>query len=160
MSPRDETHQLSPEESVAKGIVLLINDLFGIDAQARAHNLNLAERDRLRQQHARPLLDVIRRHLEAAREQALPASKLGGAVAYTLGQWERLKRFLNYPDLELSNNLAENSMRGWRWAGRTGFTSVACRLGLKWRPFFSDGDLPATGHSRSQLPECCSAWLG
>ena len=107
-----EAHQLSPGDSVAKGIVLLIDDLFGIDAQARAQNLDLAERDRLRQQHARPLLDVIRQQIEAAREQALPASKLGGAVAYTLGQWERLKRFLDYPDLELSNNLAENSMRG------------------------------------------------
>jgi transposase len=73
-----EAHQLSPGESVAKGIVLLIDDLFGIDAQARAQNLNLAERDRLRQQHARPLVDRIRQEIEAAREQALPASKLGG----------------------------------------------------------------------------------
>jgi transposase len=107
-----EAHQLSPGESLAKGIVLLIDDLFGIDAQAREQNLDLAERNRLRQQHARQLLDVIRQHIEAAREQALPASKLGGAVTYTLGQWERLKRFLDYPELELSNNLAENSMRG------------------------------------------------
>jgi transposase len=97
---------------VAKGIVLLIDNLFGIDAQARAQNLDLAERDRLRQQHARPLLDAIRQQIEAVRKQALPASKLGGAVTYTLGLWERLKRFLDYPELELSNNLAENSMRG------------------------------------------------
>jgi hypothetical protein len=26
--------------------------------------------------------------------------------------WKRLIRFLDYPELELSNNLAENSMRG------------------------------------------------
>jgi transposase len=107
-----EAHQVCPGESVAKAIVLLIDDLFGIDAAARAQNLDLAGRDRLRQQHARPLLDVIRQQIEAAREQALPASKLGGAIAYTLGLWERLKRFLDYPKLELSNNLAENSMRG------------------------------------------------
>lgn len=107
-----EAHQVSPSESVAKAIVLLINDLFEIDAEARAENLDLAERDQLRQQHARPLLDVIRQKIEAAREKALPASKLGGAIAYTLGLWERLKRFLEYPELELSTNLAENSMRG------------------------------------------------
>jgi hypothetical protein len=107
-----EAHQVSPGESVAKGIVLLIDDLFGIDAEARAQNLDLAGRDRLRQQQARPLLETIRQKIEAAREQALPASKLGGAVAYTLGLWERLKRFLDYPELELSTNLAENSMRG------------------------------------------------
>jgi len=107
-----EAHQVSPGESVAKGIVLLIDDLFRIDAQARTQNLDLAARDQLRQQQARPLLDVIRQQIEAAREQALPASKLGGAIAYTRGLWERLKRFLDYPELELSNNLAENSMRG------------------------------------------------
>ena len=103
---------MCPGESVSKGIVLLINDLFGIDAEARAQNLDLAARDQLRQQQARPLLETIRQQIEAAREQALPASKLGGAIAYTLGLWERLKHFLDYPELELSTNLAENSMRG------------------------------------------------
>jgi len=107
-----EAHQVCPGESVSKGIVLLINDLFGIDAEARAQNLDLVARDQLRQQQAGPLLETIRQQIEAAREQALPASKLGGAVAYTLGLWERLKRFLDYPELELSTNLAENSMRG------------------------------------------------
>ena len=107
-----EAHQVCPGESVAQGIVLLIDDLFGIDAEARAQNLDLAARDGLRQQQARRLLETIRQKIEAAREQALPASKLGGAIVYTLGLWERLKRFLDYPELELSTNLAENSMRG------------------------------------------------
>ena len=107
-----EAHQVSPSESVAKGIVLLIDELFGIDAEARAQNLDFAGRDRLRQQRARPLLETIRQKIEAAREQALPASKLGGAIAYALGFWGRLTKFLDHPELELSTNLAENSMRG------------------------------------------------
>lgn len=107
-----EAHQVCPGESLAKDIVVLINDLFGIDAEARAQNLDLAARDRQRQEQARPLLERIREQMEAAREQALPAGKLGGAITYTLGLWERLRRFLDYPELELSNNLAENSMRG------------------------------------------------
>ena len=32
-------------------------------------------------------------------------------MGYALGQWARLTPFLDYPELELSNNLAENSMR-------------------------------------------------
>ncbi len=106
-----EAHQLCPSESVAKGIVLLIDQLFGIDAEARAQNLDLAARDSLRQQQARPLLDTIHLAIEAARGQALPSSKLGGAITYTLTLWKRLTRFLDYPELELSNNVAENSMR-------------------------------------------------
>jgi transposase len=49
--------------------------------------------------------------MEAARGQALPSSKLGNAIAYTLTLWTKLTRFLEYPELELSNNQAENSMR-------------------------------------------------
>ena len=41
----------------------------------------------------------------------LPASALGKAVSYTLSLWEKLTRFLEHPELELSNNWAENSMR-------------------------------------------------
>jgi transposase len=106
-----EAHQLSPGENVAKGIVILIDQLFGIDAQARAQGYDWAARDVLRQQQARPLLDTIKQEIEAARRQALPSSKLGNAITYTLGLWAKLTRFLDYPELELSNNLAENSMR-------------------------------------------------
>src|ERR1700730_3772891 len=38
-------------------------------------------------------------------------SALAKACNYTLTLWNRLSRFLEYPELELSNNLAENSMR-------------------------------------------------
>jgi transposase len=107
-----EAHQVSPGESTAQSIVTLIDGLFRIDAEARAQKLDWGGRDRLRQQQARPLLETIRQKIEAARGQALPASKLGGAIAYTLGAWEKLKRFLDHPELELSTNLAENSMRG------------------------------------------------
>jgi transposase len=41
----------------------------------------------------------------------LPASALGKAASYTLTLWPKLTRFLEHPELELSNNLAENSMR-------------------------------------------------
>ena len=79
---------------------------------ARENGYDLAARHRWRAEHAPQLLETIRQALEAAQKQALPASKLGKAVAYALGLWPRLERFLQYPELELSNNLAENSMRG------------------------------------------------
>jgi len=49
--------------------------------------------------------------MEAAQAAALPASALGKGIAYTLSLWHKLILFLDYPVLELSNNLAENSMR-------------------------------------------------
>jgi hypothetical protein len=50
-----EVQRLCPSESVTKGIVRLIDQLFAIDAQARAQNCDWAARDALRQQ-ARPLV--------------------------------------------------------------------------------------------------------
>ena len=106
-----EAHKVCPGETVAKGIVILIDQLFGIDAEARARDYDLAARHALRQQQAPSLLDTIQQQIEAARGQALPSSKLGNATTYTLALWPKLTRFLDYPELELSNNLAENSMR-------------------------------------------------
>jgi transposase len=106
-----EAHKVSPGETIAKGIVRHIDDLFGIDAEARAQGLDLAVRDELRQELARPLLQTIQTAVEAARASALPSSKLGQAATYTLGLWSKLELFLKHPELELSTNLAENSMR-------------------------------------------------
>ncbi len=60
----------------------------------------------------RPLLLSMEAELKKLSREALPASALGQAVNYTLSLWVRLKRVLDYPELELSNNQAENSMRG------------------------------------------------
>ncbi len=49
--------------------------------------------------------------IESCPRSALPASALGKVCHYTLTLWTKLTRFLEHPELELSNNLAENSMR-------------------------------------------------
>ena len=96
---------------MATRIVARIDELFSIDAEARSANLDHAAHHRLRLERARPLLDLLKPQIEAARQDALPASALGRAAQYTLALWPKLTRFLDYPELELSNNLAENSMR-------------------------------------------------
>jgi transposase len=103
--------KLNPADLAAIGIVARIDELFDIDAEARARNLDHAARHALRLERSRPLLEILRPQIEAARTAALPSSALGKAANYTLGFWQKLTRFLDYPELELSNNLAENSMR-------------------------------------------------
>ena len=103
--------ELNPKDPLAMPMVERIAELFAIDAQARQQGLSLEARDALRQEKARPLLEVIREQIEAAYRQVLPSSQLAKACRYTLSLWDKLTRFLEYPELELSNNLAENSMR-------------------------------------------------
>ena len=106
-----EAVQLNPRDPVATPIVARIDELFAVDAEARRREVGLTGRHALRQERAKPLLDDIRSKIEAAQSIALPASALSKAYQYALALWRKLTRFLDYPELELSNNLAENSMR-------------------------------------------------
>jgi transposase len=103
--------KLSPEDRVAAQLVARINELFAVDAEARNADLSDEQRHVLRGERSRPLLEVLKKEMEAARATVLPASALGKAVNYTLSLWHKLILFLEHPVLELSTNLAENSMR-------------------------------------------------
>ena len=81
------------------------------DAEARRKALTIAARHVRRKEIAKPLLDEIRSKIETAHPVALPSSALSKACQYALTLWSKLTRFLENPELELSNNLAENSMR-------------------------------------------------
>jgi transposase len=105
-----EAVQLNPQDPVASAIVARIDELFAIDAEARCQGLNVEARHALRQQQSRPLLGVIQKQIEIARSMALPGGALAKACNYTLTLWDKLTRFLQYPELELSTN-PENSMR-------------------------------------------------
>ena len=71
-----------------------------------------SERNALRQLEAPPLLDKIHAQILELSKNVLPKSAAGEACTYTIKLWKKLTCFLEYPELELSNNLAENSMRG------------------------------------------------
>ncbi len=103
--------KLNPDNRVAAQMVARIDDLFAIDAEARNSGMDHAARHALRQDRSRPVLDRLRNEIEAVKSSVLPSSALGKAFSYTLSLWRKLVRFLEYPEIELSNNLAENSMR-------------------------------------------------
>ncbi len=119
----------------------------------REEKLDHAARHRLRQEKAPSVLNEIRGHILATRQTVLPGSKAGQACKYTLTLWEKLTRFLEHPELELSNNLAENSMRpvalgrsNWIHIGssQAGPRVAAIRLSdIRWTSKIEDGD-PAT----------------
>ena len=121
--------KLNPQDAAAIRAVKLMDVLFAIDREAREAQMDHAARHRLRQEKAPPLLDQIHEHIQATSKTVLPESALGRACSHTLGLWTKLTRFLEYPQLELSNNLTENSMRPVAVDGRTGSISGARRLG-------------------------------
>jgi transposase len=103
--------QLNGKDLVALGIVVEIDKLFELEADAKAAGLCAAERLELRRQKAQPIVEALKERVQSARASALPRSALGKACDYTLGRWGQLRRFLDYGQIELSNNLAENAIR-------------------------------------------------
>jgi transposase len=103
--------KVNKEDGEAIAMVTRMDAVFLVDRNAREQGMSAAERHVLRREHARSWVDEIRQECLAIQRRALPQSALGKAVAYTLNMWNKLGRCFEYEEVELSNNLAENSMR-------------------------------------------------
>jgi transposase len=106
-----EAVKVNPEDGEAIKMVTRMDALFLVDRHAREQGLNADERHQLRKQHSMEWVDEIYRECRALSKTILPKSALGQAVAYTLNMWPKLRRCFEYGHVELSNNMAENSMR-------------------------------------------------
>ena len=103
--------KVNPQDAAAVAMVTRMDALFLIDRDARRCGLSTSERHAQRSEYAEEWLQEIRQTCLALTRQALPKSALGQAAAYTLNMWAKLRRCFDYAEVELSNNLAENSMR-------------------------------------------------
>jgi transposase len=103
--------KVRPQDGDAVKMVVRMDALFLVDREARKQEMRAAERLTFRREHAREWMDEIQQACRTLSKQVLPQSALGKAVAYTLNMWAKLERCLEYAEVELSNNLAENSMR-------------------------------------------------
>lgn len=106
-----EAVKVNPNDVEAVKMVTRMDALFLVDRGAREQGLSAAERLDFRRQHAMAWVEEIHHECRSLSKSALPKSALGQAVAYTLNMWAKLRRCFDYGHVELSNNLAENSMR-------------------------------------------------
>jgi transposase len=77
-----------------------------------------------RKAEVQPVLEKLHAWLLRKQTQVLPGSLLGEAVNYALGQWPKLLRYLEHPDLTPDNNACEQAIRpfvigrkNWMFAG-------------------------------------------
>jgi transposase len=103
--------KVNPKDGAAIAMVTRMDALFLVDRHARQQQLGANDRAALRLEHARPWVDEIHAECVKLRSQLLPKSALGEAVNYTLNMWTKLRRCFDHAEVELSNNVAENSMR-------------------------------------------------
>ncbi len=103
--------KVHPQDAAAIAMVTRMDALFLIDRDARRRALSAEERLAQRSQYAEEWLHEIRQACLGLLRDSLPKGALGQAAAYTLNMWPKLRRCFDYAEVELSNNLAENSMR-------------------------------------------------
>jgi transposase len=103
--------KVNPKDGAAIGMVTRMDALFLVDRHARRERMSVEERGAMRREHARTWVEEIHAESLTLRGRVLPRSVLGEAVNYTLNMWTKLERCLDHAAVELSNNVAENSMR-------------------------------------------------
>jgi transposase len=103
--------KVNRDDAAAIQMVLRMDALFLVDRDARQRQMSIEERLASRREHAEVWAEEIRQECVKLAATVLPKSALGKAVAYTLNMWPKLRRCFDHAEVELSNNLAENSMR-------------------------------------------------
>ena len=103
--------KVNPQDAPAIAMVARMDALFLVDRQSRSEQLSGEDRLALRREHADSWATEIHDECLKLRAAVLPKGALGQAVTYTLNMWPKLRRCFDYAEVELSNNLAENSMR-------------------------------------------------
>lgn len=107
---------------IALEAVQRIDALFAIEREINGKPPQ--ERNRVRNEHSRPLVIALEAWLREQRSGLSARSETARAIAYSLTRWRGLTHFLNDGRLCMSNNAAERALRGiavgrhnWTFAG-------------------------------------------
>jgi transposase len=96
----------SAEEGIKK-----IRKLYTIESDLREKNLPPGQFMKERKEQAGPALEQFKAWLEKRNEEVPPEILLGKAIRYSLGQWDKMVRYLESPYLTPDNNACENAIR-------------------------------------------------
>jgi hypothetical protein len=106
-----EADRVAPKVGQAREALQFIRTLYEVESRADVLKLSRDARRDLRHKESKPILATFRQWLQTKEKQVFPGGYLGEAIAYALGQWERMIRFLDDGILRPDSNLAENAIR-------------------------------------------------
>jgi transposase len=102
----------------------MIQQLYGLEKEARVKQWSLEMIATMRAEKARPIMETFHQWLTKRAAQTPPKGLLGKAISYALNQWDRLLVYLEDPIVTPDNNMAENGIRpfvlgrkNWLFAG-------------------------------------------
>lgn len=94
---------------LAHEAVAMIKRLYAIESAAKV--CSPEERQAMRLNKAKPILDQFNEWLVRHQDGCLPKSLLGKAMSYARSEWPRLVRYLDDGRVDIDNNAAERSIK-------------------------------------------------
>ncbi len=97
------------QSSMAYAALEQIADLYEIESQAK--NLGIEQRQIVRQDKAKPLLEDLHTWLQDTLAKTAPGGASAKALSYALKRWPALIRYADTGHLPIDNNACENTIR-------------------------------------------------
>jgi len=99
------------DQKRANYVLERMQHLYMVEREAREKGLSPQQRKNLRTEQSIPVLQELEKWMKEQLPDVLPKSSIGQAITYTLGLWNRLTRYVDNGQVEIDNNLVENSIR-------------------------------------------------
>ena len=102
---------LENDRACAEYVIKCMQQLYEVEAEIREQKLSVENILTLRAEISLPILIKIAQWMKDHWNKVTPESAIGKAIYYTVSRWDKLCRYIDHPDLQIDNNLIENSIR-------------------------------------------------
>ena len=147
-----------------------IKQLYRIEEQAKEAALSIDQRQTLRGEQTKPVLEGFKKWLDQHAEAFLPKSGMSAAIRYSRNQWEALSAYAEHGRVPISNCLCEQSFKAiatgrsnWLFLGSEqggkaaaiifSLTMTCRRLGMDAHAYFNDILRKVNNYPCSRLTE-------
>lgn len=126
---------LTNDKKRAEHVLLVIQEIYALEEQAKKKGLSDEEIFNVRQQHEKTLLEDLFDWLEQQRPKVLPAEPIGIAIGYMLKRKAGLLHYLTDAKLMPDTNLVENAIRPVA-VGRKNYLFAGSHDAAQWSAIF------------------------
>ncbi len=101
---------MKDHKELAEYFITKLQPVYAVEEEIREGNKSDEEILFLRREKSLPILNELGKWLQDHSDN-LTSTPIGEAIAYTLSRWKKLTLYIEYPFLEIDNNLVENAIR-------------------------------------------------
>ncbi|WP_262249777.1 IS66 family transposase [Parapedobacter soli] len=108
---REMERALDSDRPRAEKVLLMIQQLYAVERQAKQEKLTPEQRKTLRLEKSLPVINELGKWIFKEIKNTLPKSQIGKAMAYAYARWDALSAYLYDGNLQIDTNQCENALR-------------------------------------------------